>query len=156
MGKNVLEFAAKAVVLVAVLFCGIYHLEIKQSIGAALGKEERAVPDAAGKERAAKERVDKIFGGTFMSGEVAGYRTVRNYGYTCAWFVYSGHSDAYFDGLSNALNRLRADLKPEEANVLINLRLFPSTYEAQGSKWNSSLVNICADRARVEPLDGVQ
>lgn len=156
MGKTIAEFCAKAVVLILVLFCGIYHQEIKQSISAALGKEEQAsgaeAQDRAERENTDKQRMEDVFGLISIGSEVAGYEIVESYGYSCAWFTYSGHGDAYSDGFNRAKRALREVLKPGGPNVLINMRIFSSTFEAQGSKWNSALVNICADAVRVEPL----
>lgn len=156
MGKKLAEFCAKAVILVLVLFCGIYHQEIKHSIDAFLGKEEQAnvakTQDGIERENIDKQRLEDVFGDMFISSEVSGYKVVKNYGYSCVWFTYSGHADAYSEGFNASQDRLRAYLKPDEANAFINMRIFSSTFEKQGSQWNSALVNMCADMVRVEPL----
>lgn len=137
MGRKVVEFGVKTAILIAILFCGIYHQEIKQSIGAPL---------------TGKARIEEIFGHISMGSEVSGYKVVKNYGYACAWFYYSGHNDGYLNGFNNSERTLKGGLKQGEANALINMRIFSSTFEEQGSKWSSALVNICADKVRLEPL----
>lgn len=72
-------------------------------------------------------------------------RTVtRTFGFECRLFTYSGHGD-YVERFQGALAGLEESAKKKGANAFINMRVAAVGYEAQGSKWSSSVVNICGD-----------
>lgn len=72
-------------------------------------------------------------------------RTVtRTFGFECRLFTYSGHGD-YVERFQVALAEIEESAKKKGANAFINMRVAAVGYEAQGSKWASSVVNICGD-----------
>ena len=126
-----------------IVFGGIYHQEIKQMIRAAMGSEEQKVEEKAGKGNSGN-----ISGTTCISSEAAGLKVVANYRYSCAWLPFQGN-DSCRDGFVKAIGRFESE-RIEDADAFVKLRTVTSSYGEQDS--SSSLVNICADRVRIEAL----
>jgi len=85
---------------------------------------------------------DKTPANKFISSEVAGYKVVKNFGYSCSYFT-----DDFQDGFTKAMDKLESEIAKGEANALINMRIF-----SVAGGLTSSAVNICADRVVLEPI----
>ncbi len=141
MAKRVLEFALKAALLAAVLFAGIYHVEIKNIISGTPHEQEGKLPE--------KPKVSANGFGIYTNNVIPGADIIENRGFYCYSFSEHGNGE-YFSSIRNAVAAIENEGAKIGANAFINFRMASATTEMQGSKWNSAYVTICGDFVKLK------
>ena len=142
MWKQAVRLGVNALVLMAVLFAGIYHTEIKNFF-----VEKPS-------QKATESKLDKfvIADGEFFifaSDIIPGVTVTENKGFFCHTFLDQGHGE-FFNSFDRSISAIQTAGLKQGANAMINMKLSSATLSMQGSRWNSAYVSICGDFVRIE------
>lgn len=91
---------------------------------------------------AQKQKIEGVFITTLAAP--AGWQVKESRGLNCRFFQYAGTGD-YVDRFNSALQGLVEEGKKLGAQAFVNARISSESHEMQGSKWHTSMVQICGD-----------
>jgi|GEM_PF-2782690 len=76
---------------------------------------------------------------------IPGKNISKTDGFYCRFFMYGGTPKNYTPRFEAAIAGITKKGKKMEADAFINMKISQSTADLEGSKWNSSIINICGD-----------
>lgn len=76
---------------------------------------------------------------------IPGKNILKTDGFYCRFFIYGGTPKNYTPRFEDAITGITEKGKKMGADAFINMKISQSTADLQGSKWNSSIINVCGD-----------
>ncbi|MHB8281953.1 MAG: hypothetical protein ACYDDE_03995 [bacterium] len=76
---------------------------------------------------------------------IPGRNISKTDGFYCGFFIYGGTPKNYTARFEGAIAGITVKGKKMGADAFINMKISQSTADLQGSKWNSSIINVCGD-----------